>query len=130
MKYINQRQSPRIDIRLNCHVSSPGLCYRSSMVTENISRSGILVIWKPEPPGAGLPRVGQLITVDIELPANHGFGRKCIHCQAEVVRVAVSESGAPRVALSVNYMKFRAYREKIGALETLEPVAGAGSWVS
>ena len=128
MKYINQRQSPRIDIRLKCHVSSPGPGVRGEMVTENISRSGILVIWKSEQP-LPLPEVGELLTVDIELPSHHSFGRKCIHCQAEVVRVAKPAKDAPRVALSVNYMKFRAYREKISALEKLEP-AGIGTWMS
>jgi len=129
MKYINQRQSPRIDIRLQCQVSCPGLCPRTSMVTENISRNGLLVVWKSQSPGAGLPQPGQLVTVDIELPANHGFGRKCIHCQGVVVRVTVPQDGVPRVALNVNYMKFRAFREKIPALERLEP-AGAATWLS
>ena len=128
MKYINQRQSPRIDIHLKCHVSAPGQCFRGSMVTENISRSGILLVWKTDYP-APMPEVGQLLTVEIELPLHHSFGRKCMHCQAEVVRVSALDDGAPRVALSVNYMKFRAYCDKIAALEKLEP-AGIGTWMS
>lgn len=128
MKFINQRQSPRIDIGLTCHVSLPGHGLRGSMMTENISRSGILVVWKSDRP-VPLPGLGEMVTVDIELPAHHGFGRKCIHCQAEVVRVTAPEGEAPRVALSVNYMKFRSYREKITALEQLEP-AGANTWMS
>jgi hypothetical protein len=128
MKSINHRQSPRIDVRLKCQVSSPGLCHRRPMLTENISRSGLLVLWKSEE-NTVLPQVGQLVTVDIELPAHSGFGRKCIHCQAEVVRVTVAGSEPPRVALSVNYMKFRAYRENISALEKLDQ-SGVGLWTS
>ncbi len=128
MKYINQRQSPRIDIRLKCHVSSPGLGVHGDMITENISRSGILVVWKSDK-HIPLPEIGDLLTVEVELPSHHSFGRKCIHCQAQVVRVAKMEKDAPRVALSVNYMKFRAYRDKISALEKLEP-AGIGTWMS
>jgi hypothetical protein len=128
MKYINQRQSPRIDIRLKCRVSAPGMGLRAEMITENISRSGILVIWKSDQ-SLPVPAVGDLLTVDVELPSHHGFGRKCIHCQAQVVRVTDPEGESPRVALSVNYMKFRAYRDKISALERLEPAA-VGTWMS
>lgn len=128
MKLINQRQSPRIDIRLQCRISSPGTRVSSGMYTENISRSGILVVWNAEA-GAAPPPVGQLITVEIELPAHHGFGRKCIHCQAVVVRVSQAEGQPPRVALSVNYMKFRNFREPVSTLHCVEP-AGMGTWVS
>lgn len=128
MRLINQRQSPRIEIRLQCRVSSPGMRGTSGMCTENISRSGILVVWNA---GAevGLPVVGQLLTVEIELPANHGFGRKCIHCQGVVVRVSRPEGQLPRVALSISYMKFRAFNENMPALQEMDPV-GVGTWVS
>jgi hypothetical protein len=129
MKSINQRQSPRIDIRLHCQVSSPGLCDRAGMMTENVSRSGLLVVWDDGRGGLEPPALGDLVTVEIELPAHHGFGRKCIHCQAVVVRVASANGEAPRVALSINYMKFREYRDNISALEKLEP-AGMATWVS
>jgi c-di-GMP-binding flagellar brake protein YcgR len=129
MKYINQRESPRIDIRLQCQVSSPGLCRKHRMVTENISRSGLLLVWAPEPEGVRLPEVGRVVTVDVELPSSHGFGRKCIHCQAVVVRITKLENDLPRVALSINYMKFRAYRENIAPLENFD-TAGIGTWVS
>ena len=129
MKSINQRQSPRIDIRLLCQVSSPGICDRAGMATENVSRSGILMIWDDGRGGLEPPAVGNLVTVEIELPAHHGFGRKCIHCQAVVVRVTSPKGEAPRVALSVNYMKFSEYHDNISALEKFEP-AGIGTWVS
>jgi hypothetical protein len=118
MKYINQRGSPRIDIGLRCRISSAGLCPGGVMYTENISRSGILISWDPAQSNAALPRLGQLVTVEIELPVYHGFGRKCIHCEGEVVRVSVSGGGVPRVALSVKYMKFCKYRETLAAART------------
>lgn len=124
MKYINQRRSPRIDIRLRCRISAAGLCSRALMYTENLSRSGMLVAWE----APLLPAPGQLVTVEVELPVYHGFGRKCIHCQAEVVRVTPGGAGEARVALSVNYMKFRSYQEKVAALQ-LES-AEVGAWMS
>jgi c-di-GMP-binding flagellar brake protein YcgR len=128
MKHINQRQSPRIDIQLHCQVSVPGLCHRSSMTTENISRTGILLAWRNGRPSPPVPRPGQLVTVDVELPAHHGFGRKCIHCQAVVVRVSPAP-GAARVALSINYMKFGEFQDNIAALEDLGTVSVC-TWLS
>ena len=76
MKNINRRESPRIEIRLRCHVSSPALWTQGAMYTENISRSGVLIAWRSDDAELPVPSIGQMITVEIELPANHGFGQK------------------------------------------------------
>jgi hypothetical protein len=127
MKNINRRESPRIDINLRCHVASPALWMQSSMYTENISRSGVLVAWRGADNTIPVPAFGQIITVEIELPAHHGFGQKCIHCQGTVARVMTNEDFS-RVALRVNYMDFRSFHDRIRALEVLRPVAN--SWTA
>src|ERR1700704_6648905 len=127
MRNINRRESPRIDIKLRCHVTSPALWMQSAMYTENISRSGILVAWRGADTALPVPGNGQIITVEIELPANHGFGQKCIHCQGTVARVMQNEE-FPQVALRVNYMDFRSFHDRIRALEALQPVAN--SWMA
>jgi hypothetical protein len=127
MKNINRRESPRIDIKLRCHVASPALWMHSSMYTENISRSGVLVAWRGSDTALPLPAVGQIITVEIELPANHEFGQKCIHCQGMVARVMTNEE-FPRVAMRVNYMDFRSFHDQIRALEAMRPAAN--SWIA
>ncbi len=128
MKHINRRQNPRMDIQLRCHVTSPALWMRSAMYTENISRSGILIAWRGEGAPLPVPVLGQLVTVEIELPASHGFGQKCIHCQGTVTRIAEADGECPRVALSVNYMDFRSFHDRIRSLEALSPTAG--SWMA
>jgi hypothetical protein len=128
MKNINRRESPRIEIKLRCHVTSPALWVRSAISTENISRSGILLAWRGEGAVLPLPSVGQIVTVEVELPANHGFGQKCIHCQGTVIRVCDTDAECPRVALQVNYMDFRSFHDRIRALEALQPVAN--SWMA
>lgn len=128
MKTINRRESPRIEIKLRCHVTSPALWVRSAMYTENISRSGLLVAWCGDGARPPLPANGQIVTVEIELPANHGFGQKCIHCQGTVARITDGETDTPRVALRVNYMDFRSFHDRIRALEALQPVAN--SWMA
>ncbi|MGA2266888.1 MAG: PilZ domain-containing protein [Bryobacteraceae bacterium] len=129
MKNINRRESPRVEIKLRCHITSPALWMRGAMYTENISRSGILVAWRGEDSAAvPVPAAGQIVTVEIELPANHGFGQKCIHCQGTVVRALPADAGYPRVALRVNYMDFRSFHDQIRGLETLQPLAS--SWMA
>ena len=128
MRNINRRESPRIEIKLRCHVTSPALWMRSPMYTENISRSGLLVAWKGENSALPMPVIGQILTIEVELPANHGFGQKCIHCQGTVARIVSDETDGPRVALRVNYMDFRAFHDKLRILEALQLVAN--SWMA
>ena len=128
MKNINRRESPRIAIRLRCHVTSPALWAKSAMYTENISRSGVLVAWRGIETELPVPALGQIVTVEIELPANHGFGQKCIHCQGSVMRISNSAENFPLIALRVNYMDFRSFHDRIRAFEAMRPVAS--SWMA
>ena len=98
------------------------------MYTENISRSGVLVAWKGTDTTLPVPAMGQIVTVEIELPANHGFGQKCIHCQGTVMRMTNAEEGFPLIALRVNYMDFRSFHDRIRAFEAMQPVAS--SWMA
>lgn len=128
MKNINRRESARIEIKLRCHVTSPAIWVRSAMYTENISRSGLLIAWRGENAALPVPAVGQIVTVEVELPANHGFGQKCIHVQGNVIRVIEAGQDSPQVALRVNYMDFRAFHDQLRSFETLQPVAN--SWMA
>jgi len=128
MKNINRRESPRMDIKLRCHVTSPALWAHRPMNTENISRNGILIAWQGVDASQPLPSVGHIITIEVELPANHGFGQKCIHCQGTVIRVWRPENDCPRVALQVNYMDFRSFHDRLRSLEAMQPVAS--TWMA
>jgi PilZ domain len=121
MQNINRRESPRIDIKLRCHITSPALWAHGAMHTENISRSGILIAWGISE--TSLPAVGQILTLEIELPVNHSFGQKCIHCQGVVSRVSRPDNDNPRVALQVNYMDFRSFHDELRSIERLRPAA-------
>ncbi len=83
------------------------------------------MLWNGKQSGSRLPRVGDLITMDIELPAHHDFPSKCIHCQGTVVRVSQTETEDPRVALSVNYMKFRDYGRRVANVRDIETEIGS-----
>ena len=123
MRNINRRESPRIEIQLRCHVTSPSLWLRSALYTENISRSGLLVAWQGGDETLPVPSLGQILTLELELPANHGFGQICIHCQGTVFRVTDSGRGYPLVGLRVNYMDFRAFHDRLHATEDVQSPA-------
>jgi hypothetical protein len=131
MRNINRRESPRVEINLRCHVSAPAQApwlLHGAMYTENISRGGVLIAWMGEGEPLAAPAPGQSVTVEIELPASHGFGPKCIHCEGTVMRVSDSRGEYPRVALRVNYMDFRSFHDEIRAFEALHPAVG--SWMA
>ena len=118
---MNRRENPRMEVRLKCRITSPRIWPRSTTgMTENISRSGILVRWDECSPEPDLPGLGEPVTLEIELPAHHSFVRKCIHCQAIVVRISSNDEPARRMAMSVSQMEFRDSSDGVPVLEELE----------
>src|SRR5258705_12918193 len=121
---MNRRESPRMDVRLKCHVAPMKTWPQGlSGVTENISRNGVLMLCGDGCAGEQ-PRVGEVVTVEIELPENPVFGRKCIHCQATVVRIANDEEHPFRMAFNISQMKFTEYATRVSSYE--EVGAGQG----
>ena len=110
-----------MDVKLKCHVApvktSP---HGLSGITENISRNGVLMLCA-DTCGAEQPRIGEVVTVEIELPENPVFG-----CELAMAcdLIVTGESGQPfRVAFSVNQMKFTEYAAPASELHRVE--AGA-----
>jgi len=116
---MNRRSSTRVAVRLVCHVVWPQDGDRSAMLTENMSRDGMLLRW--EDTGARLPNVGEMLIVEVDLPEQEGFEPRCIRCQTTVARVH-AEPGATFtwVGLRIHAMDFRvaqaasAQQERVG----------------
>lgn len=104
---MNRRRSTRVAIRLECHVVWPQGGGRTAMYTENISRDGMLLRW--EAAGPALPRPGDLLIVEVDLPEQQGFEPRCIRCQATVARVHPEEEDGSFawVGLAVHAMDFK-----------------------
>jgi hypothetical protein len=117
-----------VEIKLYCYVTSPAIWMRGAMHIENISRSGLLVAWRSETGPVPTPVVGQILTVEVELPANHGFEPKCIHCQGAVARISIEDPEFPRVAVRLNYMDFRSFPHLGGVQQPSQ--AAASSWMA
>ena len=75
--------------------------------TENMSRGDVLILLNGGHELTELPNVGDPMIVEIELPENHAFGRKCMQCQTTVARVSHSDDGTHRVALRIHKMRFQ-----------------------
>lgn len=102
LRQMDRRASRRMDVQLRCYARVPGGRARQlTGTTQNMSRSGIFIRWNAS--AVWLPPAGQLLTVEIELPANQVFGRKCMQCQATVVRVG----GEAEAAVMIDQVKFR-----------------------
>lgn len=104
---MERRQDSRVAVRLPCHLARLGGKSRQFVgQTKNISRGGVLLEWDSDL-SARLPRPGELLDLEVELPANHSFRRKCLYCQVTAVRLAEQGDGRRLVAFQIHQMKFR-----------------------
>ena|SRR5579862_8426319 len=103
---MNRRSSTRVAVRLVCHVVWPLDGQRGAALTENISRDGMLLRWDDS--CGRLPNTGDMLIVEVELPEQEGFERRCIRCQTTVARVQ-GETGSTFtwVGLQIHAMDFR-----------------------
>jgi hypothetical protein len=107
---MNRRSSTRVAVRLSCHVVWLEGGQRTAMLTENISRDGMLLRW--EESSGRLPHVGEMLIVEVELPEQEGFERRCIRCQTTVARVhAEPDATFTWVGLRIHAMDFRVAQE-------------------
>jgi hypothetical protein len=102
---MEQRSYPRFEVSAVCHLCGLG-CDSSQGVTENLSRGGLLLRLESRHMPIALPRIGDVVTVDVELPTNRHFGQKYLRCRGTVVRVASARRSPARIALSVSQMEF------------------------
>ena len=104
---MERRTRQRIELRLECHVLRPSV--PSAVVdgvTINLSHGGALVAFRENQLGQ-VPKVDSLIEVEIPLPKQEPFSRKCLLCQASVVRVILDDPRKCLVALKFHRVRFR-----------------------
>jgi hypothetical protein len=108
---MNRRSNQRESVQLNCRLTGPGKNSRKIQgKTVNISRHGLLtVLVVPTTPTLDFLQPGKMWTVEVQLPSDHPFEPKCMHCQATVMRVSPGNEGDVKVAFKINYMKFQNY---------------------
>ncbi len=65
---------------------------------------------------------GDSVVIEVELPADHDFGKRCIHGRGNVVRVEQGESGEGMVAVDFAKVSFRGL-EGSAALAGMPPAS-------
>jgi hypothetical protein len=119
MHQMERRRNARLEINLRCRLTSLRLGGQPfEGVTENMSRGEVMVRLATEQGLQSLPLIGEPVIVEIDLPANHAFGRKCMQCQTTVLRVSSSETGGTNLTMRIHKMRFQSVEE---------PSAAAGS---
>ena len=105
---MERRENSRIAVNLSCRIAPQGVAPDADACVENISRGGILLRLSISP-GEPYPSPGDLLAVQIDLPENRVFGKKCIHCQTTVTRVEAGPESA-LVAVRIDQIDFRTRR--------------------
>lgn len=101
---MDRRNKSRIDVQLTCSVDAGrAQAMPIRTLTENVSRSGMLMVWGSSAP---LPGLRKKLTLDVQLPENSEFGPRVMRCRAEVTRIVAREEGDHHVALRVLSMRF------------------------
>jgi c-di-GMP-binding flagellar brake protein YcgR len=100
---MERRNKTRIDVTLTCWINAGHVeAVPVKALTENISRTGILMHWGSENP---LPAVDSELVVDIQLPENSEFGPRIMRCRTTVVRAVELSSGVNEVALKIQAIR-------------------------
>jgi hypothetical protein len=81
---MNRRTNERIEMKLPCQLTFPAEWEAAVPgMTANMHRDGVLVSCDPRDLHGEMPKVGSKGKVQVELPPNPAFSRKCIVCEAE-----------------------------------------------
>ncbi len=101
---MDRRQKDRVDVQLTCFVSADRIeATPLRVLTENVSRTGILMRWTG---GVALPELAKTMTLDVSLPENSDFGPRVMRCRGRVVRITPVKGDEHAVAFEVDTMRF------------------------
>jgi hypothetical protein len=85
---LERQQRRRVSAELRCfRAASPGAPGQQLGLTQNLSRTGVLIHWEREPTDPELPGVGDRIALEVEWPVSRGAERRYLWCRGRVVRV-------------------------------------------
>ena len=77
---------------------------------ENISGTGMLLVWSGGEPDVKPPHIGERFTVELQLPAHPVFGQKALQFQTKVVRVFRQPDGRVMAGFESTRSRFKFIR--------------------
>jgi hypothetical protein len=105
---MNRRSNERIEMKLPCKLIFPKEWGTSVPgMTANMHRDGLLVSCNPRDLSGELPAVGSRGKVQVELPPNPLFTRKCIVCDTTLVRINNIGDVETQFAMRIGSVAFR-----------------------
>jgi hypothetical protein len=105
---MERRRGTRYEIQLSCRLKRRDTYEMLDAMTLNLGRMGALVVTG----GSGytdsnvFPRLGDVVQLEVALPAHRSFGQRCLACESIAVR-ATTEDGRCFVALQFERIEIR-----------------------
>ena len=105
---MERRAKQRLDLQLLCRIGPSKLLSApvgtgAVLVSQNLSRTGILLRWLPSIP---LPPIGSRLTLDVGLPRLPGQAARVMRCKAEVVRIELASDSHQLVGMKIGKIRF------------------------
>jgi hypothetical protein len=108
---MERRNRDRLKMTAFCRIVPSANRKRSTWKRiENISGAGMLVVWSRGEADDRLPNVGELNTVELQLPSHPVFGQRALQFKTKVVRVFRHANGQVMAGFESTQRKFRSIR--------------------
>jgi c-di-GMP-binding flagellar brake protein YcgR len=105
---MDRRNRDRLVMTAFCRVAPAANRRRSTWKRiENISGTGMLVVWSKDPAEAKPPRIGERYSVELQLPPHPVFGQRALQFTTKVVRAFQQPNGKLMVGLQSTQSRFR-----------------------
>ena len=108
---MDRRNRDRLAMTVFCRIRRSG---NQRKVTwkriENISGTGMLLVWSAGESDIKPPSIGESFTVELELPAHPLFGQKALQFQTKVVRVFRQPNGRVMAGFESTRSRFKFIR--------------------
>lgn len=109
------RNSRRFSIQLACRIRRGGIPEVIRGTTLDISYVGALIQMESDGDTALVPAPGEIVKLEVLLPANRIFGQRCLACEAVALRVTQRE-GVPALAVRFRQVEIRSTEEAVGRM--------------
>lgn len=105
---MNRRSNERIAMKLPCMLTFPDEWNAAVPgITANMHRDGVLISCDATFVREDMPKPGAKGKVQVELPPNPAFSRKCVVCETTLVRVKDGGPGETQFAMKIGSVVFR-----------------------
>jgi c-di-GMP-binding flagellar brake protein YcgR len=108
---MERRNRDRLAMTAFCRIAPSANKKRSTWKRiENISGAGMLVVWSGGEPDVKLPYVGEMYTVELQLPPHPVFGQRALQFKTKVVRVFRQANGRVLAGFESSSSRFKFIR--------------------